>query len=228
MCIQIKKSWALALAIFLLAACAQRPVVTEDASPTRAVLDDTYILGPGDELIIVVFDHEDLSVLCLSEEEIALAAEQVDDSVAPEDRVAISRGCAVVGDSGSISMPLVGEIRAAGRTIDAVRRDYVNRLTEGYLVNPYVSASINKYRPFFIIGGVRNPGEYEYQADMTVIRAIALAGGRSELAIKGATPRLLRANGELVNRENIAVDTIVFPGDVVEILWVLKKYPKGW
>ena len=218
--IQAKHVLPLTLAVFLLAACAQPPVVTKEASPTRAILDDSYILGPGDELIIVVFNHEDLSVLCLSEAEIALAAEQVDDSVAPEDRVAISRGCAVVGDSGSISLPLVGEIRATGRTIDAVRRDYVNRLTEGYLVNPHVSASINKYRPFFIIGGVRNPGEYEYQADMTVIRAIALAGGRSELAIKGATPRLLRANGDMVSKENSTVDSAVFPGDFVEIPWL--------
>ena len=112
--IQAKHVWPLTLAVFLLAACAQPSVVTRDASPTRAVLDNSYILGPGDELIIVVFNHEDLSVLCLSEAEIALAAEQVDDAVDPGDRVGISSGCAVVGEAGSISLPLVGEIRAAG------------------------------------------------------------------------------------------------------------------
>ena len=121
---------------------------------------------------------------------------------------------------------MVGEIRAAGRTVDAVRRNYANLLADGYLVNPYVSASINKYRPFFIIGGVENPGEYEYQADMTIIRGIALAGGRSELAIKGAAPRLLRANGEMVSKKNSTVDTAVFPGDFVEIPW-LPPYEGG-
>ena len=80
--------------------------------------------------------------------------------------------------------------------------------------------SISKYRPFFIIGGVQEAGSYEYQADMTISKAIALAGGRSKLAIKGATPRLLRANGELVSRDHITGDTIVLPGDFVEIPWV--------
>ena len=115
---------------------------------------------------------------------------------------------------------MVGEIHAAGRTVEAVGRDYADRLADGYLVNPDVSVSISKYRPFFIIGGVQEPGAYEYQADMTISKAIALAGGRSELAIKGAAPRLLRANGVLVSKENITVDTTVLPGDIVEILWI--------
>ena len=104
--------------------------------------------------------------------------------------------------------------------MEAVRRDYVGRLVDGYLVDPHVSVSISKYRPFFIIGGVKNPGGYEYQANMTITRAIALAGGRSELAIKGATPRLLRANGEMVSKKNSTVDTTVFPGDFIEIPWL--------
>ena len=233
--IRTKNDWSLILAIFVLAACAQPPAVTVDTTPTRTVLDDSYVLGPGDELKIVVFNHDDLSALCITEreefeviteaKEAAGLGEDVSSADVPGGRA--SR-CAVVGDSGSISFHLVGEIRAAGRTVEAVRRDYADRLANGFLVNPHVSVSISTYRPFFIIGGVREPGAYEYQADMTISKAIALAGGHNELAIKGAAPRLLRANGELVNRENIAVDTIVFPGEVVEILWVLKIYPKGW
>ncbi|MCZ6861863.1 MAG: SLBB domain-containing protein, partial [Alphaproteobacteria bacterium] len=95
-----------------------------------------------------------------------------------------------------------------------------DRLAGGYLVNPQVIANVDKYRPFFVIGGVRDPGAYEYQANMTISKAVALAGGRTLLSIEGAAPRILRANGELVGGENISVDTTVFPGDFVEILWV--------
>ena len=217
----------LILAIFVLAACKPPPAITVDPTPTRAVLDESYVLGPGDELKIVVFNHDDLSALCITEreafevrteaKEAAGLGEDVSSADVPGGRA--SR-CAVVGDSGSISFHLVGEIRAAGRTVEAVRRDYADRLADGFLVNPHISVIINKYRPFFIIGGVQEPGAYEYQADMTISKAIALAGGRNELTIKGAAPRLLRANGELVSRENITVDTTVFPGDFVEILWV--------
>ncbi len=212
--------WPLILAFLVLAACAQSPVVTVDAPPTRAVLDESYVLGPGDELKIVVFNHEDLSVPCVAEAEVATATGKVGNETAAQGRGGKSSGCAVVSEAGTISLPLVGEIRAARRTVEAVRRDYADRLVDGYLVNPYISVSISKYRPFFIIGGVQEPGAYEYQADMTISKAIALAGGHSELAIKGAAPRLLRANGELVSREKITVDTTVFPGDFVEIPWV--------
>ena len=218
--IRTKNIWSLILAVFVLAACARPPVVTVDAPPTRAVLDESYVLGPGDELKIVVFNHEDLSALCVAEAEIATPTGQVGDEIAAKGRGGKSSGCAVVGEAGTVSLPLVGEIRAAGRTVEAVRQDYVDRLADGYLVNPYVRVSIRKYRPFFIIGGIHEPGAYEYQVDMTISKAIALAGGLNELAIKGAAPRLLRTNGELVGRENIPVDTTVFPGDFVEIPWV--------
>ena len=218
--IRTKIDWSPILAVFVLVACTQPPMATVDAPPTRAGLDESYVLGPGDELKIVVFNNEDLSTLCVAEAEAATATGQVGDEIAAKARDGKSSGCAIVGEAGTISLPLVGEIRAAGRAVEAVRRDYADRLADGFLVNPHVSVIINKYRPFFIIGGVQEPGAYEYQADMTISKAIALAGGHNELAIKGAAPRLLRANGDLVNRENIAVDTIVFPGDFVEIPWV--------
>ena len=101
-----------------------------------------------------------------------------------------------------------------------MERDYADRLAKGYLVSPHVSASISRYRPFFIIGGVKRPGKYAYQADLTISKAVALAGGISNLAIRGAPPKLLRVNGELISGENISFDTAVFPGDFVEIPWV--------
>ncbi len=122
-------------------------------------------------LSVVVFNHDDLS------------------------------GEFVVSEAGTISPPLVGEIPAARRTVEAVGQDYADLLANGYLVEPHVSASINKYRPFFIIGGVKRPGAYPnpysyqcanpYQSCMTILQAIALAGGRIQCASVGEeTPDL--------------------------------------
>ena len=216
--IRTNKVWSLILVAFALAACVEHPRVAVEEPPTRALLDESYILGPGDELKIVVFNHVDLSAPCVVKVVSATPAGQVVDEtivVIPDSQ---SSRCAVVSDAGTISSSLVGEIPAAGRTIEAVRQDYADRLADGYLVNPQVIASINKYRPFFIIGGVDEPGEYEYQSDLTVAIAIALAGGRSHGAIRGTPPRLRRANGVLVPKDNVTFDTVVLPGDFIEIL----------
>ena len=152
MCIRTSNFGALLLAILVLAACAKVSVLGTDAPRATVVPGESYVLGPGDELNIVVFNNEDLS-----------------DNF-------------VVSEAGTISLPLVGQIRAAGRTTDAVRQEYSDLLANGYLVNPRVSASISVYRPFFIIGGVNKPGAYPYQSGMTILHAIALSGGHSELA----------------------------------------------
>jgi polysaccharide export outer membrane protein len=187
MCIRTSNICALLLAILVLAACAKVSVLGTDAPRATVVLSETYVLGPGDELNIVVFNNEDLS-----------------DNF-------------VVSEAGTISLPLVGQIRAAGRTTDAVQQKYSDLLANGYLVNPRVGVSISVYRPFFIIGGVKNPGAYPYQSGMTILHAIALSGGHSELAIRNFPPLLKRASGALVSGETVSVYTPVFPGDVVEI-----------
>ncbi len=191
--IRVKNVRLLIPVFSLLAACAQYPVIVVDTPPKRTILDESYVLGPGDELNIVVFNNEDLS-----------------DNF-------------VVSEAGTISLPLAGNIRAAGRTTDAVRQEYSDLLADGFLVNPNVSVSISKYRPFFIIGGVNKPGAYPYQSGMTVLHAIALSGGHSELAIRDTPPLLKRASGALVSGETVSVYTPVFPGDVVEIP---EKYSK--
>ena len=77
-------------------------------------MNELYLLGPGDELNIVVFNHEDLSALCVDEAELATTSGQDSDEIVADGRDGKSSGCAVVGDAGTISLPLVGEIRASG------------------------------------------------------------------------------------------------------------------
>ncbi len=162
-----------------------------------AALDDFYSLGPGDVLNIVVFNHEDLS------------------------------GEFVVSKAGIVSLPLIGAIRALGRIINAVRQDYSDLLANGFLVNPSVSASVSLYRPFFINGGVLEPGVYPYQPGIRILHAIGLAGGYSKVANKNIPPILKSASGAPVSGEAISVHTQVYPGDVVEIPVCTTTWKKG-
>ena len=186
MSIQYNKIGALLFAVLVLAACA-KPTIIVPTNEKRPLLDDSYLLGPGDELNILVFNHVDLS------------------------------GKFVVSEAGTVALPLVGEIRAAGRITNEVRKDYSDLLSNGFLINPNVSINISTYRPFFIIGGVVQPGAYPYQTGMTILHSIAIAGGHSELAIRDTPPLLKRGSGALVSGESVSVHTPVFPGDVVEI-----------
>ena len=187
MCNRICNAGALLLAVLMLAACTKPSVLGDNLPTETAVLDESYLLGPGDVLNIVVFNNKDLS------------------------------GEFTVSEAGSVALPLIGEIPAARRTTSAVRQDYSDLLANGFLINPNVSVNISQYRPFFIIGGVREPGAYPYQTGMSILHAIALAGGHSELAIRDIPPLLKRANSASNRGNAISVHTPVFPGDVVEI-----------
>ena len=172
--------------LFVVAACVpQEPTFAVNAPATGPALDENYLLGPGDGVNLVVFNQEELS------------------------------GEHVVDEAGRISVPLIGSVPAANRTTEQVREEIRDRFLDGILRDPKVTLSINKYRPFFIVGGVRTPGAYEYQTGLTVLHAIALAGGHSELALRTVQPEILRASGP--QPVNVDVYTPVLPGDIVEI-----------
>ena len=80
--------------------------------------------------------------------------------------------------AGAFAMPLVGEIQGGGMDARQLESEIETRLKDGgYLVNPQVGIEVLNYRPFYIIGEVNNPGSYQYVNGMTVINAVALAGG---------------------------------------------------
>jgi protein involved in polysaccharide export with SLBB domain len=84
-----------------------------------------------------------------------------------------------VGAAGTIAMPLIGEVEAAGATprelADRIN-DRLGRATEGSAASS-ATVQVVGYRPFFIIGDVQNPGPYPYQPGLRMIQALALAGG---------------------------------------------------
>ena len=122
----------------------------------------------------------------------------------------------MLGESGNINYPFLGEIRVIGLTPEELEAIIVKGLKGDYLINPNVTVSITQYRPVFIYGEVQAPGGYSYQPGLTVGKATALAQGITE---RGSESRiyLTREGRSEEERERVEMSTKLRPGDVVTI-----------
>lgn len=149
-------------------------------------VDTTYRLGSGDKVRVTVFGQADMS------------------------------GEFSVTGSGEISLPFVGKLKAGGLTVTELELAIADVLQPDYLKNPRVSVEVLNFRPFDIIGEVSRPGSYPYRSGMTVLNAVAMAGGftyrakQEEFFIKRA------ANAERA-KEAAGPGTLVLPGDLIEV-----------
>lgn len=145
-----------------------------------------YVLGTGDRIKLTVYGEADLS------------------------------GEYEVGSTGIVALPLIGDVRVAGQPIRFFEQAVRKKLAEGYLRDPRVSAQVINYRPFFILGEVSKPGSYPYVNGMTVINAVALAGGYTYRADKsGAT--ITRAHDPEKKDTPAVEEAIVAPGDIIRV-----------
>lgn len=122
----------------------------------------------------------------------------------------------LVDGSGYISFPLIGKVKAGNVTVRELETAIAGKLRPDYLKNPRVGVEVLNYRPFYIIGEVQSPGSYAYVNGMTVINAIALSGGYT---YRGRENKLLiiRANDPERKKQPANHDTLVLPGDVIEV-----------
>jgi polysaccharide export outer membrane protein len=152
----LHKSYVI-LAAMSLAACSTTTGTVVSSGERYAVndqLDETYPLGPGDQVRVTVFNEPTLS------------------------------GDFFVAGDGELSLPLVGNVPAGSKTTKDVAADYARLLSDGYLRDPRVSMEVITYRPFFILGEVAKPGQYPYVTSMTVLSAVATANGFTPRAKK--------------------------------------------
>lgn len=149
--------------------------------------NETYRFGIGDKLDITVFGEENLSKVY------------------------------TVNDQGMISVPLIGDVRTAGLDIQQLEQRLENRFREGYLVNPSISVELVQARPFFIMGEVLSPGDYEYKTGLTIIKAIALAGGYTYRAKKDEVTIIRQQDDTTVELKNVPVHTGLRPGDIIKV-----------
>lgn len=84
-----------------------------------------------------------------------------------------------VGPSGALSLPFVGEAEASGKTTAEIAAMIGEKLQQkfGLLDRPEASVELAEYRPFFISGDVESPGKFPYAPDLTVLKAVSIAGG---------------------------------------------------
>ena len=155
--------------------------------PVSAASASEYRLQPGDELLVTIQD------------------------VAQADRSYI------IDSSGTISLPLLQEVKVAGLSV----REVEDRIAEGFrarelLKNPIISVQPGALRPFYVIGEVNSPGEINYRQGMTVLSAISAAGGYTYRAQEGQVEVVRTVNGQEV-RSKASEDTLIQPGDRIRV-----------
>lgn len=145
-----------------------------------------YRLGAGDNLKITVYGEEHLT------------------------------GTFPVNGQGIVAFPLLGEVQAAGKTLDEFENTLTTALADGFVNNPSVTVEVANYRPYYILGEVTKPGEYPYSDGLTIYSAVARAGGFTYRASqKRVYIRHKTGNDEVLYR--IEGNTPVQPGDTIRI-----------
>ena len=145
-----------------------------------------YKLGAGDQLRIIVFGEDNLS------------------------------GEFIIDNSGYVSMPLIGEVEAGKKSIREFQKAIEVKLLDGYLKDPKVSAEVLNFRPYYILGEVTTSGEYPYSGGLTVLNAVATAGGFTYRA-NTKVVYIKRAGEQTEVQYPLTVSTAVQPGDTIRV-----------
>jgi protein involved in polysaccharide export with SLBB domain len=117
-----------------------------------------------------------------------------------------------VANDGMISYTFIGNVKVAGLTAKEAEQQIAELLEKEYFVNPQVGILIKQYGKVVVLGQVNKPGAYELKAGLTVVEAIALAGGMTELAAPNGT-KVIRKHGEEKITISVPVDSILKGGD---------------
>ena len=148
-------------------------------------LDHSHRLGVNDEIEVVVYGEPDLSATYRIE------------------------------TTGTISVPLIGEVTLRGLTLREAEALIEAELADGYLVEPSVSIALARMEPFYIMGEVKVPGRYPYVNDMSVMNAVALAGGFTYRANRKEVEVLRKDRPESSVYDDVPVHSKIGPGDTI-------------
>jgi protein involved in polysaccharide export with SLBB domain len=132
-----------------------------------------------------------------------------------------------VSADGTIDFPLAGRISVIGRGSGDVQQEIVKRLKAGYLKNPQVTLMVKEWnsRKISVLGQVQKPGSVAYFPNMTIVEAIASAGGFSSIAAKNNVNLRRETDGKVEIRvvpvadiaEGRSPNVVVLPGDVLVV-----------
>jgi polysaccharide export outer membrane protein len=191
----------LALLLAMLAGCAGLPETPAQPMPADEAVWQEYRIAPGDNLTVFVWQDRDLSLNL---------------RVRPD---------------GRISMPLIQDVMAGGRTPSELGRDLSERL-KAYVQDPMVTVMVADYvgpidQQVRVIGEAVRPQSFPYRPDMTLLDALIAVGGLTEFAdgnrailirrIKGEPMRYRARLADLLQRGEIEANAALAPGDVLII-----------
>lgn len=145
-----------------------------------------YRLGVGDKVRLTVFGEPDMS------------------------------GTHEINSLGRISLPLAGDVQAAGLDATGLRDAVSRKYSEGYLKNPKLTVEVVGFRPVYVHGEVRSGGEFPFKTGLRFRDAIALAGGYTYRANQSFVV-LSRVGAAPEARVPLSSDMIVMPGDNIRV-----------
>ena len=197
--------WAICLAVFTAGSVAAQvkaqqpadaPANAASRAPAGVALPAGYVIGPEDVLSIVVWREKDMSA------------------------------DAVVRPDGKITLPLLNDFQAAGLTPDQLRAD-VEKAALKYMKEPSATVIVKTInsRKVHVLGNVMKAGTYPLAGDMTVLQAIATAGGLQEYADEkhitvmrkeDGKDRVLKFNyKDVIHQKNLQQNVMLKPGDTI-------------
>lgn len=141
------------------------PKVSDATDTFNKYTNQYYKIGKGDELEINVWKEKDLTRIVK------------------------------VRTDGRISLPLIDDIKAEGMTPDELKTKIERKLSR-FITKPFITVMVTKENnKFYMIGEINKIGEYDLTKDLTILQAIALAGGFTEWANKDDIVLLRYENG---------------------------------
>jgi protein involved in polysaccharide export with SLBB domain len=174
------------LLVFAIAGISAGLSVHASAQTSSASSADSYILGPNDRIRVKVYGEADIT------------------------------GEYEINNSGQVSIPLAGHIKAAGVTTRQLEKAIASALAKGIVRDPRVNVEVAQYRPYYILGEVKKSGEYPYRNGLTVMDAVASAGGFTYRANENKV-HLRRAGAGREEILPLDAPVPVFPGDNIRI-----------
>ena len=132
-----------------------------------------------------------------------------------------------VATDGTIDFPLAGRIPVAGLRTGEIQMRLIERLKAGYMKNPQVTVLMKEWnsRKISVLGQVQRPGSVAYHPRMTIVDAIAQAGGFTGIAAKNAVSLRREVAGKVQSHiyrvaditEGRSNNVLVVPGDVLVV-----------
>jgi polysaccharide export outer membrane protein len=184
--------------LFLFTLFLATPLLSFAEDQPKPAADALYKLSPGDVLEVSVWKEADL-------------LKQV-----------------IIAPDGTISLPLVETIMAAGKTVTELKKIITEKLNS-YIADPAVNVALikNDGNIFFVIGKVNKPGPIIANRNIDVLQALSLAGGLTVFAKESSIYVQRRVGNEIklfpfdyddvLDGDNLNQNIVLQPGDTVTV-----------